>query len=826
MTLIMVRRSVNVCAALLIAAISLPVFSHGGGHPIRYIASDGVDKGDCSSPTKPCKTIAYAVNKSSKGDKIQMAAGNYHAKNMDIFYLLNDMVAISGGYSRLDGYQNKSAENITTIVGLPAKYRDQLAAKGFKLLSDTKGNDQYRIKPDYLKLLAKYQKINSSFEKNIDCSSGMADNYPCNNINLLSHLPLSQMSSTPSSGNDIWGYRDLNTGREYAVMGLFNGTILVDVSDPSAPQEVGTISGVSSTWRDVKVYQFFDPLAKKYQAYAYVTTEGNGGFQVIDLTKAPDSISLANTINVFQTAHNVYLGNIDYATGLPLDNQEAYLYIAGSNNGNGSYRIFDLKNPANPNLVTTPPNTGYVHDATNLSISDSRTSQCANGHNPCELFIDFNENTMDIWDTTDKANPVKLSATGYSGAQYTHSGWYSQDKNYIFIQDELDEQRDGLNTTLYVMDIRDLTSPKIVGSYVGPTRAIDHNGFTLGDKYYMSNYKRGLTILDVSNPATPAEIGFFDTFPVPAANDPQFDGAWGAYPYLPSGNILVSDISNGLYVLEDNSGTQANQVGSIELLLSSASYDEANATIAVAVSRAAGSNGSVSLDYELQAQSATAGEDFAPASGSLSWADGQSGVQYIDIQLLDDTSEEAAENFSLILSNVQGGATLNSDTFTVNIKASDGPLRGTVGLTSTASSIEEAATSLDILVARTGGSDGEVTVNYATQDNSATAGQDYTAANGSLSWADGDASDKTISISILDDSAQENDENFSLLLSDPQGGAALGTSSYSITIRQNDQPTPPPPPPSSGGGGGPIAPLMLLTLLSILLYRVRLVRSF
>ena len=87
------------------------------------------------------------------------------------------------------------------------------------------------------------------------------------------------MSSRPSSGNDIWGYRDLNTGREYAVMGLFNGTVVVDVTDPTAPTEVGTISGVGSSWRDVKVYQHFDPASKVYKAYAYVTTEGNGGFQ-------------------------------------------------------------------------------------------------------------------------------------------------------------------------------------------------------------------------------------------------------------------------------------------------------------------------------------------------------------------------------------------------------------------------------------------------------------------------------------------------------------------------------------------------------------------
>lgn len=530
------------------------VEAHSGSHPVRYVAENGTDQGDCSKPTSPCASIAYAVNQSSKGDKIYVASGTYHAGEMDIFYLLNDMVAIKGGFSTKNQYAKQAPEkHLTTITGIPVEYREKLDNKGFRLLQDAKGLPEQRLKPEYLKLLDRYQKITTSVEKQLTCSSGQAGEYPCHNVDLESHLPLSQLSSSPSSANDIWGYVDLNNNREYAVMGLYNGTVLIDVTDPVNPVEVDTITGANSTWRDVKVYQYFDDGEQQYKAYAYVTTEGQGGLQIIDLSNAPESIELVNTINVFQTAHNVYLGNINYADGTALDGHEGYLYIAGSNLDNGSYRVFDLSDPVNPALVTTPSSAGYVHDATNLIIDDARTAQCADGHNPCEIFVDFNENTVDIWDTTDKSNPYKISSTGYAGASYTHSGWYSEDKNYVFIQDELDERNRGVNTTLYVMDIQDLNSPRIVGSYVGSTPAIDHNGFTLGDKYYMSNYKRGLTVLDVSNPATPKEIGFFDTYPIPEANDPQFDGAWGTYPYLPSGNILVSDISNGLFVLKDNS---------------------------------------------------------------------------------------------------------------------------------------------------------------------------------------------------------------------------------------------------------------------------------
>lgn len=541
-------------ALLALTLTATEVDAHSGAHPVRYVAEDGVDQGNCSQVKNPCASISYAVNQSSKGDKIYLASGTYYAEEMDIFYLLNDMVAIKGGFSQQSGYQKQAPEkNITTIVGLPAEYREQLSKKGFRLLQDIKGNKEFKVKPEYLELLESYKKVTSVPKKQTNCDSGNAGAFPCHQVDMLSQFTLSQLSSSPTSANDIWGYVDLNNDREYAVMGLVNGTTVIDVTDDQNPTEVGTISGVNSTWRDVKVYQYLDSTSGDYKAYAYVTTEGQGGLQIIDLSDAPNSISLVNTIDVFQTAHNVYLGNIDYTNGTALDGQQAYLYVTGSNLGNGSYRVFDLVDPENPALVTAPSSTGYVHDATNLIIDDSRTSQCAAGHDPCEIFVDFNENTVDIWDTTDKSSPVRISSTTYAGASYTHSGWYSQDKNYIFIQDELDERNLGVNSTLYVMDIHDLTAPSMVGSYVGTTSAIDHNGFTLGDKYYMSNYKRGLTILDVSDPTTPTEIGFFDTYPIPAANDAQFDGAWGTFPYLPSGNILVSDISNGLFVLKDNS---------------------------------------------------------------------------------------------------------------------------------------------------------------------------------------------------------------------------------------------------------------------------------
>ncbi len=119
--------------------------------------------------------------------------------------------------------------------------------------------------------------------------------------------------------------------------------------------------------------------------------------------------------------------------------------------------------------------------------------------------------------------------------------------------DELDEQQLGTNTLVRSVNIANLRSPSLSGGWTGPSKSIEHNGYTLGNKYYMSHYTRGLVVLDVTNPAAPSELSFFDTYP---ANDGNtFVATWGVYPYLPSKNIILSDIQRGLIVVKEQTGT-------------------------------------------------------------------------------------------------------------------------------------------------------------------------------------------------------------------------------------------------------------------------------
>jgi hypothetical protein len=210
------------------------------------------------------------------------------------------------------------------------------------------------------------------------------------------------------------------------------------------------------------------------------------------------------------------------------------------------------------------------------------------------------------------------------------------------------------------------------------------------------------------------------------------------------------------------------------------------------VIRNAPAAGPVTVDYSTAAGTATAGDDFTPASGTLTWAAGESGVKTIAVPVAADTPAEGDETFSVSLSNVAGADAVagTPTTAVATIAANEaGPALQFDGAAAAAAE----GGSATLTVARVGSVTQPVSVDYATAPGSASAG-DYTPAAGTVSWAAGDGAPKTISIPITDDPAEEGAESFGVTLANPTGGATLGNpAAATVTIAASDPPAPAPP---------------------------------
>jgi choice-of-anchor B domain-containing protein len=779
-----------VMAALL---ISLSTLAHSEHDKARFVAETGKDIGKCDQVLRPCKTIAYAVQQANKGDKILVASGEYSVTSSEeLFYLKSDLVPIFGGYNRFDHFQSQSPDtNPTELKNIPLDMAESLRQQGFAVLADGKS----LFAKNSLEGKALQNKLDSyctlsEKQTNVDCVDGQAGSFACNNIDLLAHIPLNAFSSRPSSANDIWGHVDLNTGDEYALIGLRNGVAVVNVTNPTAPEEVGTISGSNSAWRDIKVYQYFDTKINAWQAYAYATIDSATDYvTIINLNQLPNSVSLVEKNRVVTKAHNVYITNVDHTLNIALPGLTPSLQLIGSNRFSGAFHSYSLTNPAT--LTALSANyfgDGYTHDGASFNITDNRKdTQCISPTDSCTIFIDFNEKEMKLWDITDTSATTLLGTGEYNDVaksqQYVHSGWGTEDKQHIFLHDEFDEKNGGLNSTVRIFSIADLNNPIQVGQWTGPTRAIDHNGFARGNRYYMSNYERGLTILDISDPANPVDVGFFDTY-TPSDN-PGFNGAWGTYPFLPSGNILVSDIGSGLYILKDR--THESSQGNIGFSSNAVDANQGE-TLTINVQRESASNPdqTVSINYQLLPGSAEENSDYTPVSGTLTWPANDTTDKSINIDIASDaTGEEFQEIFFVRLSQPTNSATLGSSSYlTINV---DGLVdSGSLAFTAETETVAENQGTIDIALARQGSSKGAVSVSYLLASGSAIIGEDVESASGTVSWSDGDLAEKRIQITIIDDSENELNEDFNITLS-PIAGSRLGAiSQYTVTISDDD----------------------------------------
>lgn len=328
------------------------------------------------------------------------------------------------------------------------------------------------------------------------------------NIDSVGHVNYTTLHDTGL--NDVWGYVDENNN-EYALVGGIKGTGVVDVTDPSSPSEVFWEPGMNSIWRDLKTFG----------DYAYVTTEAQNGLLIIDLSPLPASTAL--TTNYYfgpsgqgwESAHNLYVDSAGYA------------YIFGANRGNGGVIILDVAtDPMNPIEVGVFDN-WYVHDG--YVLGDTM------------YLAHISDGFISIVDITDRANPVLLG-TKNTPNDFAHNIWTSEDGQFAYTTDELPYS---YITAYDISDPANIVEVDRIQSSPG-VGTIPHNAHVIGDYVVTSHYSDGVVIHDVTYPYNMVEVGDYDTYPNQSAD---YNGCWGAYPFLPSGLLLATDRSEGLYLL-------------------------------------------------------------------------------------------------------------------------------------------------------------------------------------------------------------------------------------------------------------------------------------
>lgn len=321
--------------------------------------------------------------------------------------------------------------------------------------------------------------------------------------------------------NEVWSVAV--NGHEYAIIGSTMGTHFIDVTDPTNPYQAdfipGKFQGAAVVHRDYKTYRH----------YIYgVCDEGNSSLQVMDFSTLPDSVRVAYDSNaILHGAHNI---SIDTARGV------LYAWVFRSNTyGNGGMAVISLDDPENPSFIKRFNN---IEAFTFSHIHDGYVRNDT-------AYLDAGYDGFAVADFSDPANPVLLGTMiNYANQGYNHSGWLTLDGHYYYMADETH------GSPLKTVDVHDLSDIKVVDMYNANSSAtqIAHNPILACNYLYASYYYDGLQVFDVSDPTHAVRVYYYDTCILPDGD--SYVGAWGVNPFLPSGNILISDMQNGLFIFK------------------------------------------------------------------------------------------------------------------------------------------------------------------------------------------------------------------------------------------------------------------------------------
>jgi len=339
---------------------------------------------------------------------------------------------------------------------------------------------------------------------------------PNSNMNLLATL--NQHGSPNGLYSAIWGYVAPN-GREYAILGCYTGTAFIDVTDSANIHECDFVTGVSSNWREMKTVGH----------YAYVVSEGtNSKVQIIDLQYLPDSVSLVKTTNFpnHSSIHSIQVWGTNK------------IILNGCNIAFGEgVVVLNCSDPVNPTIIVKADaafggNTdGYVHDS--RVWKDSLYV--------CNIYTGY----VTLYNGTSGTSLVPFRSFQTNPNPFTHNCAFTYDGKFLFTTDETDSP----NGKLKAWNIQDKSNITNVSTWMptGITTAIVHNVEIYGNYALIAHYTAGIRLVNITNPALPVEVAWYDTYPSNNLN--TYNGCWGVY-LMPSKKIIASDRQSGLVVVK------------------------------------------------------------------------------------------------------------------------------------------------------------------------------------------------------------------------------------------------------------------------------------
>lgn len=305
---------------------------------------------------------------------------------------------------------------------------------------------------------------------------------------------------------NVWGYTV--NGQEYALVGASKGLSIVDITNPDAPQQIVQIPGPDNLWKEIKTYSH----------YAYVTSEGGGGIQVVDLNGLPSPMLNSH----FYTGDGPIAGQLGSIHALHIDETKGFLYAWGGSLFGGSAKVFDLKaDPYNPKYVGKFDQLGYIHDG----YVDNDTMYS------CHIYA----GQFAVVNMANKSAPELINTQTTPNA-FPHNTWLTPDRKTILATDET------TNSFLSAWDVSDPTNIQFLDKIQSNpgSNSIVHNTYAMGHWAVTSWYKDGFTIVDVTRPGNLVQVGNYDTYTIGSGDG--FDGCWGVYPFFPSGTLIASNI--------------------------------------------------------------------------------------------------------------------------------------------------------------------------------------------------------------------------------------------------------------------------------------------